>query len=139
MAYERDLDLVEASASASPPVCKLLDYNKFKYEQEKQERLQRAKGKALELKEIRLSLKIGEHDLQVKAKHARDFLDKGNKVRVNLQLRGREMMFQEKAMEMFDHFRNLLDAEYEQAPSRLGNRFNVILKRGKNNAKDKNV
>lgn len=122
------------SGQAKPPVCKILDYSKFKYEQEKAERQQKAKGKSPDLKEIRLSLKIGEHDLQVKAKRAKEFLDKGSKVRTNMQLRGREMMFQEKALEMMDRFRQLVAADYEQAPSRLGNRFNAILKRGKENA-----
>lgn len=136
MAFEKGLDLVEVSAQATPPVCRLLDYSKFKYEQEKQERAQRAKGKSPELKEIRLSLKIGEHDLQVKAKRANEFLEKGSKVRVNLQLRGREMMFQDKALAMIDRFRELVNTEYEQAPAKLGNRFNAILKRGKDHAKD---
>ena len=73
----------------------------------------------------------------VKAKRAEGFLDKGSKVRINLQLRGREMMFQEKALAMMDRFRQLVETEYEQAPARLGNRFNAILKRGKDYAKTK--
>lgn len=137
LAYEKDLDLVEVSSHAVPPVCRIIDYSKFKYEQEKQERQQRVKGKAPELKEIRLSFKIGEHDLQVKAKRAKEFMDKGSKVRINLQLRGREMMFQDKALEMMDRFRQIIGAEFEQSPSRLGNRFNAILKRGKEDAKTK--
>jgi translation initiation factor IF-3 len=128
------LDLVEVAPAAKPPVCKILNYSKYRYEQEKQDRQQRAKGKAPDLKEVRLSLKIGEHDLEVKAKRAKEFLEKGSKVRVMLQLRGREMIFKDKALEMLDHFRDILDTEYEQAPARLGNRFNAILKlkRGKN-------
>lgn len=113
----------------------MLEYSKFRYEQEKLEKANRAKGKTPELKEIRLSLKIGEHDLQVKAKRANEFMEKGSKVRINLQLRGREMMFQDKAIVMMDRFRDIVGAEYEQAPSKLGNRFNAILKRGKDNAK----
>lgn len=128
IAYEKELDLVEVAPNAKPPVCKLIDYSKYLYDLEKQERHQRSKGKSPELKEIRLSLKIDTHDLEIKAKKAKTFLDKGSRVRVFLQLRGREMAFQDKVIPMIDHFKEVTGAEYEQAPSRLGNRFNAIIK-----------
>lgn len=130
LAYEKDLDLVEISSTAKPPVCKLIDYSKYKYDIERQEKHQRQKGKAPGLKEIRLSLKIDTHDLEVKAKKVKIFLEKGSRVRIFLQLKGREMAFQDRVSPMFDNFKALVSAEYEQSPSRLGNRFSATLKRG---------
>lgn len=121
--------------NAKPPVARLQDYSKQRYRMEKQLKQQRVKGKAPELKEVRLSLKIGEHDLMVKVNRAKEFLEKGSKVRVSLQLKGREMIFKDKGLAILDRFRDLAGSEYEQAPTRLGNRFNAIIKQGKSNAK----
>ena len=90
-AKERDLDLVEVSPNANPPVCKILDYGKYRFEQEKRLRDSRKNQKALKNKEIRMQPKIGSGDLDTKAKHVQEFLDEGNKVKVTIRFRGREL------------------------------------------------
>jgi translation initiation factor IF-3 len=89
-ARERELDLVEVSPKANPPICKFLDYGSFKYQQEKMERKQRARQKTTEVKTIKLSARISQHDLAVRIEQAAKFLNEGNKVKLELQLRGRE-------------------------------------------------
>ena len=91
LARERDLDLVEVSPTANPPVCKILNYGKYKFEQEKRLRDSRKNQKALKNKEIRMQPKIGSGDLDTKAKHVQEFLDEGNKVKVTIRFRGREL------------------------------------------------
>ncbi len=92
IAEEKGLDLVEIAPQAKPPVCKVLDYGKFIYEQRKREKMARKKQRehAIEVKDIQLSLRIDEHDLKVKLKYMREFLEDGNKVRVRIRFRGRE-------------------------------------------------
>jgi len=92
IAEERGLDLVEIAPQANPPVCKILDYGKFIYEQKKKEKLAKKKQResAIEVKEIQLSPRIDEHDLQVKIKHMREFLEDGDKVKIRIRFRGRE-------------------------------------------------
>ena len=84
-------DLVEIAPGASPPVCKILDYGKFRFEQEKRQKESRKKQKQLRLKEIRMQPKIEKHDLAFKSKHVQEFLDEGNKVKVTVRFRGREL------------------------------------------------
>ncbi|BDC96267.1 MULTISPECIES: translation initiation factor IF-3 [Treponema] len=91
LAKERDLDLVEVSPNANPPVCKISDYGKYKFEQEKRLRDSRKNQKALKIKEIRMQPKIGPGDLDTKAKHVQEFLNEGNKVKVTIRFRGREL------------------------------------------------
>ncbi len=91
IAQEYGLDLVEVSPTAQPPVAKIMDYGKYKYEQSKREREAHRKHKQFEIKGMRLSPKIGEHDFQIKAKHVYEFLKGGNKVKVSMWFRGREM------------------------------------------------
>ncbi len=91
MAREVGLDLVEIAPQAVPPVCKILDYGKFKFENEKKIRDSKRKQKLLKLKEIRMQPKIDDHDLDFKSKHIRDFLADGNKVKVTVRFRGREL------------------------------------------------
>ena len=91
MAKDRDLDLVEVSPNANPPVCKILDYGKYKFEQEKKLRDSKKNQKVLKLKEIRMQPKIGSGDLDTKAKHIQEFLDEGDKVKVTIRFRGREL------------------------------------------------
>ena len=91
LAKERDLDLVEVSPNANPPVCKILNYGKYRFEQEKRLRDSRKSQKALKNKEIRMQPKIGSGDLDTKAKHVQEFLDEGNKVKVTIRFRGREL------------------------------------------------
>ena len=91
LAKERDLDLVEVSPNANPPVCKILDYGKYRFEQEKKLRESKKNQKVLKLKEIRMQPKIGPGDLDTKAKHVQEFLDEGDKVKVTIRFRGREL------------------------------------------------
>ncbi len=98
-AQEQGLDLVEMAPQAKPPVCKLMNYGKFLYMQSKQQRLHKAKQKKVELKALRLSLKIEKHDLETKLKQANKFLDQGHKVKIDMRLRGREKAFRDQARE----------------------------------------
>ncbi len=97
MAEEKGLDLVEIAPQANPPVCKILDYGKFLYELKKKEKEARKKQKehAIEVKDMMLSLRIDEHDLKVKLKHMREFLEDGDKVRVRIRFKGREHLHPE--------------------------------------------
>ncbi len=91
MAKEQELDLVEVSPNANPPVCKILDFGKYRFEQEKKLRDSKKNQKVLKLKEVRMQPKIGPGDLDTKAKHIQEFLDEGNKVKVTVRFRGREL------------------------------------------------
>ena len=91
LAEDEDLDLVKISPNAVPPVCKIMDYGKFKFEQAKKEKENRRNQKVVELKEVQLSMTIDVGDLNVKAKQATKFLEQGNKVKVSIRLRGRQM------------------------------------------------
>lgn len=91
IAKERDLDLVEVSPNVTPPVCKILDYDKYRFEQDKKLRESRKNQKVLKMKEIRMQPKIGSGDLDVKAKHLQEFLEEGCKVKVTIRFRGREL------------------------------------------------
>lgn len=91
MAKERELDLVEVSPNANPPVCKILDFGKYRYEQEKKLRDSKKNQTVLKLKEIRMQPKIGTGDLDTKAKHVQEFLNEGDKVKVTIRFRGREL------------------------------------------------
>lgn len=90
-AFEKNLDLVKIAPTANPPVCKIMDYGKYRFEQSKREKEARKNQKVVELKEIRLSLNIDTHDFETKAGHAIRFLEGGNKVKVSIRFRGREM------------------------------------------------
>ena len=107
-AAEHGLDLVEISPNADPPVCKILDYGKYKYLQQKKANEARKKQKVIEVKEIKIRPTIEEHDYQVKYKNARRFLDDGNKVKVTLRLRGREMAHRDIAMEVLNRMKEEL-------------------------------
>ena len=91
LAKERDLDLVEVSPNANPPVCKILDFGKYRFEQEKKLRDSKKNQKVLKLKEIRMQPKIGSGDLDTKARHVQEFLNEGDKVKVTIRFRGREL------------------------------------------------
>ena len=96
MAQEQALDLVEISPNADPPVCKIIDYNKFLYEKKKKEKEMKAKSKASEVKEIRFTPNTDDHDFDFKAKHAEKFLKEGNKVKAYVQFKGRAIQFKER-------------------------------------------
>lgn len=91
IAYAADLDLVNISPNAEPPVCKVMDYGKYRFEQAKREKEQRKNQKIIETKEIRLGLSIDVHDFETKGNHAKRFLEDGNKVKVSIRFRGREL------------------------------------------------
>lgn len=136
MGEDRELDVVEVAPDARPPVAKLMDFGKFHYELSKQERKKKAKQQEIDIKEIRLGYKIGEHDRNVRIDRANQFLAKGNKVKVVLKLIGREQMFVSEAVEDILQFKNDITAEttIEQEPRRMGNRIVMILApKAKNN------
>ena len=104
IAEEKNLDLVNVSPNANPPVCKILDYGKYRYEIQKREKDAKKRQKVTEVKEVRLSTFIEEHDIQVKAKNASKFLQEGNRVKVSLRLRGRERDYANHAIEVMNDF-----------------------------------
>lgn len=112
MAQDKGMDLVEIAPQASPPVCRILDYGKFKFEQEKKNRESKKKQKLVKMKEIRMQPKIEDHDLQFKTKHVREFLDEGNKVKVTVRFRGRELAHTELGKVVLDQVLVLLEDSY---------------------------
>jgi len=129
MAEEAGLDLVEISPNAEPPVCKILDLGKFKYEMQKKKAEARKKQKVIEIKEIKVSAGIGEHDYDVKLKAANKFLEDGNKVKVTLKFKGREIAYQDKALELMNRIISDLDlsGKVEQAPKLEGKQMGMML------------
>jgi translation initiation factor IF-3 len=129
IAEERGLDLVEVAPNATPPVCRLLDYGKFRYEQSKKEREARKNQRQAELKELRLKPKTDDHDLDVKANHARRFLLAGDKVKFTVRFRGREMAHTDIGRSMLDQIaENLRDiAAMEQKPMMEGRACSMVL------------
>ena len=104
MAYEKDLDLVLIAPNAEPPVCRIMDYGKYRFERDKKEKEAKKKQTVVEVKEIQLSCRIDTHDFETKVKHAHRFLGDGNKVRVVVKFRGREMSHQDIGREMLEKF-----------------------------------
>ena len=124
MAQEKGMDLVEIAPQASPPVCRILDYGKFKFEQEKKNRESKKKQKLVKMKEIRMQPKIEEHDLQFKTKHVKEFLDEGNKVKVTVRFRGRELAHTELGKDVLDQVLVLLEDSYVMdRPALMEGRF----------------
>lgn len=106
LAYDRGMDLVMMAAQATPPVCKIMDYGKFCFDRDKREKEARKKQQTVELKEIQLSCRIDTHDFETKARHAVRFLTEGNKVRVVMKFKGREMSHQSIGQEVLDKFKD---------------------------------
>jgi len=129
MALEKGFDLVEVAPNANPPVAKIMNFGSFQYQKEKLLKKQRQQGKTLDVKSIRLSTKIGEHDEEVRAKQADKFLEKGHKVKVEIILRGREMQHQYLAKQtMMDfHAKLITPTQIEQNTTRQGNKIFMIL------------
>ncbi len=129
MARQRGLDLIEIAPTANPPVCKILDFSKYKYEQEKKEREARKNQKAGMLKEVRFKPHIGVHDLEVKIKQIGEFLAARDKVRVMVVFRGREMQHKDLGMKLLDDIRTRLEmtSSIEQAPQNDRNRLFMTL------------
>ncbi len=109
LAYGKGKDLVLVSPNQENPVCKILDYSKYKFEMAKKAKEARKKQKIIEVKEVRLSPNIDKHDLEVKAKNANKFLDAGNKVKVAMRFRGRELNFINQGKEIMLQFKDMLD------------------------------
>ena len=122
MAKEKDLDLVEVSPNANPPVCKILDFGKYRFEQEKKLRESKKNQKVLKLKEIRMQPKIGPGDLDTKAKHVQEFLDEGSKVKVTIRFRGRELAHTELGYDVLNEVLKRLTSAYvvEKQPAMDG-------------------
>lgn len=124
IAADRELDLVEVAPTAVPPVCRLLDYGKFKYEQAKKERETRKSQHASVLREIRMRPKIDAHDLQMKARNAEKFLKGGDKVKVTVMFRGREMVHPEIGRAILDQVaEQLKDVSVIERPPNMEGRF----------------
>ena len=126
-AYDEDLDLVLVAPNANPPVCKILDYSKFKFEMAKKEKEARKNQKVVELKEIRLSATIDQHDLETKAKNANKFLKAGDKVKVSLKFKGREVRFVEKGKETILKFVEMLEEGKIDKEPKLEGRFLIVI------------
>jgi translation initiation factor IF-3 len=131
LAQEAGLDLVEVSADADPPVCRIMDYGKWKYEQSKKDRANKAKSKQLELKEVRLgrSMKIDPHDVMIRLNQARRFLMDGHKVQFVQNFRGREMVHRERGSQrMREIIETLSDiSKLETPPRQMGRRMTMIM------------
>lgn len=129
MAREQEVDLVEVAPQAKPPVCKLLDYGKYKFEQEKNARESRKKQKLLKLKEVRMQPKIEIHDLEFKTKHIQDFLEQGSKVKVTIRFRGRELAHTELGRDVLDRILEMLEIPYnvDRKPAMEGRFMSMIL------------
>lgn len=129
MAKEQELDLVEVAPQANPPVCKILDYGKYRFEQEKKLRDSKKNQKQLKLKEIRMQPKIGSGDLDFKSKHVQEFLNEGNKVKVTIRFRGRELAHTELGYDVLKEVLKRLDDEYvvEKQPAMEGRFMSMTL------------
>ncbi|MBO5439069.1 MAG: translation initiation factor IF-3 [Clostridia bacterium] len=128
-AYSEGLDLVLIAPGATPPVCRIMDYGKYRYERDKREKEAKKKQQTVEVKEVQLSCRIDTHDFQTKANNAIRFLKGGDKVRVVLSFKGREMAHTEVGVEIIGKFLELC-AEYgttDKAPSLEGRRMSVII------------
>ena len=129
IAMEAELDLVKIAPGAKPPVCKIIDYGKYKYEQTRKEKEAKKKQRTVEIKEVRLSPNIDTNDLNTKVNNARKFISKGNKVKVTLRFRGREMAHVQQSRHILDDFAELLSdiASVEKAPKLEGRNMSMVL------------
>ena len=129
MAATAGLDLVEIAPNADPPVCKILDYGKFKYEEQKKKNEARKKQKIIEVKEIKLRPSIDDHDYEVKRRSMMKFIEEGDKVKVTMRFRGRELAHQELGMDVLMRVRGDLDeiAKVEQMPRMEGRQMTMVM------------
>lgn len=131
MAKERELDLVVVSPKANPPVAKFLVYTSFKYQKEKEARKQKAQQKASDMKGIRLSPRIGRHDLEIRLKQAEKFLERGDKVTITVMLKGRERQHADLGREIIETFikdlQQIVKFKFEQEIKRQGSNFSAII------------
>jgi translation initiation factor IF-3 len=130
MAREAGMDLVEVAPTARPPVCRIMDYGKWRYQQQKKEDKSRASSRAGQLKELKLrTVKIGDHDLQIKINHAREFLKENNKVQFTLQFRGREVAHMDLGRDIFKKIKAELQpfSKVERDTKLEGRRMTLVL------------
>jgi len=130
IAEEAGVDLIEISPSATPPVAKVVDWGKYQYQKMKEQQKNRRNTKTIELKQIRMSLKIGINDLEIKLRKIREFLESGHKVRITIIFRGREMAHQELGYEMMKKIAAKLEEEsvLEQAPIMAGRNLSIVIR-----------
>lgn len=129
MAREEDLDLIEVSPQATPPVCKILDYGKFQYAQSKKEQQSKSNQKKVDIKGVRIGLRVDKHDLDFKRGQAEKFLTKGHKVKVELLLRGREKAMRDRAKEAMKEFLETLGIPYkvEEEIKNVRNGISIVI------------
>ena len=129
IAQEAELDLVKIAPAAKPPVCKIIDYGKYKYEQARKEKEAKKKQKTVEVKEVRLSPNIDTNDLNTKKNNAKKFISKGNKVKVTLRFRGREMAHVQQSKHILDDFaETLADVAVVEKPAKMeGRAMSMVL------------
>ncbi|MFH1228408.1 MAG: translation initiation factor IF-3 [Planctomycetota bacterium] len=129
MAHDRGLDLVEIAPNAAPPVCKIMDYSKFKYSQHKKEQKDKKKRHETQIKEVRLRPITEEHDIQVKLKHSREWLSRGDKVLVVIIFKGREMTHREIGYKLLERFTNELKniAKVEKSATKEGYKLTLTM------------
>ena len=128
LAEEAELDLVMISPNAKPPVCKIMDLGKFVYEQSKKEKEAKKKQKVISIKEVRVSLTIEEHDIEIKARNARKFLLDGDKVKITVRFRGREMELSHIGAKILDNFTNkLADVGVVEKPAKKEGRSMTVV------------
>lgn len=133
MAYEEGLDLVLVSPNKDNPVCKMLNYSKYKFEMAKKAKEAKKNQKVIEIKEIRLSPNIDKHDLEVKAKNANKFIASGNKVKVSMRFRGRELNFVNQGKEIMKEFCSILEGvQVDKDPKMEGKNLTMFLSPAKN-------
>lgn len=140
LSNERGQDLIEIAPQAKPPVCKIINYGKFRYEQQKREKLQKKNQTVSVLKEIRLHPNTDVHDFEFKAKHALNFLEEGHKVKVSVMFKGREMAYTEQGEELLNKFIEKTEAVGKiESPIKMeGRNMNVILIPSKTKSKKNN-
>lgn len=130
-AQEQEVDLVEINPKAQPPIAKLVDFSHFKYQKEKEARKQKANSHVSEIKGVRLSMRIGTHDLEIRRAQAEKFLNRGDKVKIELILRGRDRAQSQIGYEVVKKFAELIketvNIRFEQEPTRQGTRINAII------------
>jgi len=130
VAEDAGVDLIEISPSASPPVAKVVDWGKYQYQKTKEQQKNRKHAKAVELKQMRMGLKIGANDLEIKLRKIREFLSVGHKVKILIFFRGREMAHQELGYEMIDRIISKLEdnAVLEQKPQMAGRNLSIVVR-----------
>jgi translation initiation factor IF-3 len=129
LAAEKGIDLVEVAPNAKPPVCKIMDYGKFQYQQNKRQQEAKKKQVQVQLKEVKLRPKTDEHDLNTKLNHVRRFLAKGDRCKITIFFRGREIVHKQQGQEILENIKDVLadEARVEQEPKYEGRTMNMVL------------